>query len=44
MLAVMKPWCEKDRAVVVYAKAGADTLPFLELQEELTDLLARTLK
>ena len=44
MLSVMKPYCTKDRAVIVYARPGAAALPYPALAAELSELLARTLK
>ncbi len=41
MLAVMKPFCTKDTALIVYARPGAANLTFKELSEELGALLAR---
>lgn len=44
ILSVLKPWCSKDKAIIVYARAGAPTLTYQELKAELEELIARTLK
>lgn len=43
MLAVMRPWCTPDVALVVYARPGSAVLPFSELAEELHGTLMRIL-
>ena len=43
VLAVVAPWCDKGRAVVVYARPGSALMGFPALSEELTALLARAL-
>ena len=43
MLSVMKDYCAKDMALIVYARPGAATLPYQELKIELTELLSRAL-
>lgn len=43
VLVVVRPWCKRSVALVVYARPGAPTLPFGVLQEELSSLLARAL-
>lgn len=39
--AVLRPFCTDAQAIVVYARPGAPTLPFSDIQEELTQLLAQ---
>lgn len=41
VLVVLRPWCASGQALVVYARPGAQALPFKELETELTSLLAR---
>ncbi len=41
MLAVVRPWCSPDAALVVYARPGSPGLPFPDLMEELSLLLTR---
>lgn len=43
MLSVMKEHCATDRALIVYARAGAAALPYQDLKAELTELLTRAL-
>jgi ribonuclease P protein component len=40
--AVMKPWCLSGRVLIVHARTGAATLPFSELEPELTALLQQS--
>lgn len=40
--AVMKPWCLPGRVLIVHARSGASTLPFVELESELTGLLLQS--
>lgn len=40
-LSVLRPFCRTNQYLVVYAKAGAATLTFRALSEELTSLLSR---
>lgn len=44
LLSVLRPWYAADRSLIVYAKKEAATLPFSALKEELTSLLARSLR
>ena len=37
------PWCDESRAIIVYARAGSQTLPFQALHTELSILLAKLL-
>jgi ribonuclease P protein component len=39
--AILRPWSNSNLACVVYARAGADTLPFSLLKQELEGLLQR---
>lgn len=39
--AVVRPFCTKNQAVIVYARAGASTLPFSVVRAEIIDLLAQ---
>lgn len=41
MLAVLRPWCGPERALVAYARPGSATLPFKELSTELSALVER---
>lgn len=41
IFAVMLPWCDTSRSLVVYARAGSPSLPFSVLKRELTELLER---
>ena len=43
VLSIIRPWCTKDRALVLYARPGSQALPFSVLKEELEELLARAL-
>ena len=40
---VIKDSCSEDRALIVYARPGATTLPYQELKKELSELLTRAL-
>lgn len=40
--AVIKPWCTPGRVLIVHARTGAATLPFPELEAELTELLRQS--
>jgi RNase P protein component len=40
--AVMKPWCVPGRVLIIHARTGATTLPFSELEAELTGLLQQS--
>ena len=42
LLALLRPYASPSRSLVIYAKKGADTVPFKELSKELTTLLTRT--
>lgn len=42
LMAVLLPWCARDRFFVVYARTGSQTLPFHALQHELEGLLMKT--
>jgi len=44
IMAVLAPYASSDRAIVVYARAKAASLPYSELKAELTELLARVIK
>jgi len=41
ILAVMRPWCSPNQALVVYARPGSSALNFDTLSEELSELLTR---
>lgn len=41
--ATLLPWCTEAHAIVVYARAGSQTLPFQELHTELSLLLSKLL-
>lgn len=41
ILAALLPYASPDRAIVVYARAKAASLPYQELRKELAELLAR---
>lgn len=41
VLSVVRPWCLATRALIVYARPGANTLPYPALEAELTELLSR---
>lgn len=43
VLSVLRPSCTKDRAIIVYARPGAASLPYTELKDEIESLLARAL-
>lgn len=43
MLEVLRPWCSKERFVVVYAKTAVASLSEKEMKEELTRILERAL-
>jgi ribonuclease P protein component len=40
--AVMKPWCTAGRVLIIHARSGAVSLPFRELESELTELLRQS--
>lgn len=40
--AVMKPWLVSGRVLIIHARTGAGTLPFSELEAELTQLLRQS--
>lgn len=40
VLAVVRPYSNEDRLFVVHARAGASTIPFPELKEELLSLVS----
>lgn len=40
--AVMKPWLTRGRVLIIHARGGASTLPFSELEAELTALLRQS--
>lgn len=44
MLAVMRPWCSPDQALVAYARSGSSALPFAAIKTELSSLLTRTFR
>ena len=44
MLSVMKDYCSKNTALIVYARPGAATLPYQELKTELSELLSRAIR
>ncbi len=44
ILAAALPFGSTDRAVVIYARPNAASLPYSELKSELTELLARVIK
>lgn len=41
IFAVIRPFCQDDHALVVFARSGAATLPFSVVQEEILSLLAQ---
>jgi ribonuclease P protein component len=41
IMSVIRPWCDGPYSLIVYARAGAGTLPFKEVKKELEDLFAR---
>ncbi len=41
VLSVLKPYCAKDLALIVYARPGANALPYQVLKDELENLLER---
>lgn len=43
MLSVMKDYCTKNMALIVYARPGAAALPYPELKTELSELLSRAI-
>lgn len=44
MLSVMRPWCTPQVSVIAYARAGAASLPFRTLTEELSLLLSHAVR
>ncbi len=44
ILALMRPWCSPNRSLIVYARAGAPTLPYRALTAELSPLLSHAAK
>ncbi len=40
-LSILKPFCTKDIALVLYARAGSQALPYAALKQELEELLTR---
>jgi RNase P protein component len=44
ILAAALPFGSADRAIVIYARPNAASLPYSELKSELTELLARVIK
>lgn len=44
ILSAALPYASPDRALVIYARSKAATLPYSELKTELTELLARVIK
>lgn len=42
MREVLRNFCSKDRILIVYARPGAQTLSFEELNQELSELIERT--
>lgn len=43
VLAVIRPYCTKDRSLIIYARPGAAALSFGALKDELSSLLTRAL-
>jgi len=44
MLAVMRDWCHSHRVLIVHARAGAASIPFRAITEELGGLLSRIVR
>jgi RNase P protein component len=38
----MKTWCTAGRVLIIHARSGAVSLPFRELESELTELLRQS--
>lgn len=39
---IMRPWAAPGRVLIIFARTGATTLPFSEIQTELTPLLQQS--
>lgn len=43
ILEILRPQVSSSRSLIVYARAGASTLPFQALKQELTELIKRAI-